>query len=426
MTIALIIAGLALVLSVGIPIAFGLGTLGLLMIELKGLSPLIIPQSLFGAIDSFVLLSVPLFLLMSNILLKAGVGKDLYGAVQSWIGHWPGGLAIATIVSCAIFSAISGTSVATVATVGVVAIREMTERGYDRRFTYGLLAAGGTLGILIPPSIPMIVYGAITEESIGSLFLAGIGPGLLMAGLFIVYSMLYASFGAGCRPAPRASWSERLSASIRALPTVGLALIMVGGIYSGIFTPTEASAVGCVAALVLAGPILRTLTLGKLKEAVHESMRTTVTIFLIIAGAQVFTMALTLYRVPQDVSLLISSNVSVPAMFVLVVCIALLIMGCFFESMSMLLIMVPVLFPALAPLGIDPILFAVIFVIMVECGLITPPLGLNLFIVQSIAGAPLRDVAMGSLPFVTIMLLTLVLVYAFPGIALHIPFQLWN
>ena len=206
----------------------------------------------------------------------------------AWVGHWPGGLAVATILSCGLFAAISGSSVATAATIGTVAIPEMEKRGYPRNFVLGMLAAGGTLGILIPPSIPMIVYGFITEESVLQLFLAGIGPGLMLVALFIAFAMVYARFSPDYQPSERASNQERLRASLRALPSFALAMVIVFGIYGGAFTPTEAAAVGFVFSLLITGVLLRTLTWQKLKEAVVDSMTTTVTILLIVAGAKIF------------------------------------------------------------------------------------------------------------------------------------------
>ena len=202
-------------LLASLPVAFSLGSLGLGMLLGGGFSPLMAPQAILSTLDGFILLAVPLFLLMSNILLYGGCGRDLYAAVQAWVGHWPGGLAIATIISCGIFAAISGVSVATAATIGVVAIPEMIERGYNKKFVYGLLAAGGTLGILIPPSLPMIVYGFITEESVISLFLAGIGPGLFLIALFIVYSIIYAHLFGGYTPSEKAPWDVRIKTSIK-------------------------------------------------------------------------------------------------------------------------------------------------------------------------------------------------------------------
>lgn len=424
MTAILVVLGLFALLFAGVPIAFALGGLGLVMLTVGGFSPLMVPQGLYSTVDSFILLAVPLFLLMSNILLKGGVGRDLFAAVQSWVGHWPGGLAVATIVSCGIFAAISGSSVATAATIGTVAIPEMIERGYARRFVLGLIAAGGTLGILIPPSIPMIVYGVITEESIIDLFLAGIGPGLLLCGLFIVYAMLMARMGGAYRPTPRAGWAERRAASLRAIPTFALAGVIIGGIYGGVFTPTEAAGIGFIGALLLTGAVLRSLTWRGLKNAVIDSMKTTVTIFLIIAGAKIFGKAITLYRIPQDISTVIATTFDEAGTFILAVSLVLLVIGLVLESLSMLLIMVPVLYPSLAVLGIDPIWFGILFVIMIECALITPPVGLNLYVIQAVGKARMAEVATGVWPFIVLMLFSVALIYALPEIALYIPFKL--
>ncbi len=424
MTALLILLLLLLLLAVGVPVAFALGGLGLVLLLAGGFSPLMAPQALLSTVDNFILLAVPLFLLMSNILLKGGIGRDLFAAVQAWVGHWPGGLAVATIISCALFSAISGSSVATAATVGTVAIPEMIQRGYERRFVLGLLAAGGTLGILIPPSIPMIIYGVVTEESIISLFLAGIGPGILLATLFILYAMAHAAWFGGYTPSPRASWKERRVATLRALPTFVLAVVVVGGLYIGAFTPTEASAVGFAGSLILTGPILRRLNRKILVEAVRNSMATTVTIFLILVGAKLFGKAITLYRLPQDLSSLIIQTFDTPAAFIAIAALVLLLMGCFLEALSMLLLMMPVLYPALLPLGIDPIWFGVFFVVMIECALITPPVGLNLFVIQAVARTSVADVALGVWPFIVIMLGTAVTLYLLPDIVLYIPFEL--
>ena len=421
MTTFLILAVLLILLLAGIPIAFTLGGLGLVLLALEGFNPIMIPQGLYSSIDNFILLAVPLFLLMSNILLKGGVGKDLFAAVQSWVGHWPGGLGVATITSCALFAAISGSSVATAATIGTVAIPEMTQRGYNRRFVLGLLAAGGTLGILIPPSIILIVYGVITEESIIGLFTAGIGPGIFLAVAFSVYSMVYARYKGQFEIAPKATWEERKRASIRAIPTVSLAAIVIFGIYFGIFTPTEAAGIGFVLALIITFG-MRRMTLEKIKEASIEAMQTTVTIFLIVASAKIFSKAVTLYRIPQDVSQMVIANFSEPWSFVLVICAVLLIMGFFLEALSMLLIMVPVIYPTLGIMGIDPIWFGIVFVIMVECALITPPVGLNLFVIQAVGNATLTEVSSGVWPFIVIMLSTVVVLYFWPALAMYLPY----
>ena len=411
-------------LLASLPVAFSLGSLGLGLLVTGGFSPLMAPQAILSTLDGFILLAVPLFLLMSNILLYGGCGKDLYSAVQAWVGHWPGGLAIATIVSCGIFAAISGVSVATAATIGVVAIPEMIERGYNKKFVYGLLAAGGTLGILIPPSLPMIVYGFITEESVIALFLAGIGPGVFLIGLFILFSIIYAHFFGGYTPSAPASWQARRQSMIKVAPTIGLASLILGGIYTGVFTPTEAAAVGFALALILTVGILRSLSFADFKKAVFEAMVTTAAILIIIAGAKIFGKAITLYRIPQEISMAIQMLINSKAMFILVVCIVLIAMGLVFETLSMVLIMVPVLLPAAMNMGIDPIWFGIFMVIMVECALITPPVGLNLYVIQSVSGAPLGDVAKGVLPFLALMLFTVFVMYVWPDLALYIPFKM--
>ncbi len=423
MTTFLILLALLGLLFIRVPVAFALGGLGLFLLWLKNINVVMVPQALYSTADSFVLLAVPLFLLMSNILLKGGVGKDLFNAVQSWVGHWPGGLGVATIISCALFSAISGSSVATAATIATVAIPEMINRGYSRPFVLGLLAAGGTLGILIPPSIPMILYGVITEESIVDLFMAGVGPGLMLTSLFVVYCFVFSFFDKKYIPSPRATWAQRRKASFRAFPTLLLAVVVIGGIYLGIFTPTESAGVGFALSLLIV-LFLRTLSWSDLKLAVMESMVTTITIFLIIAGAKVFGKAITLYRIPQEISLAITTNIGEPALFVLVVCAVLLIMGFFLESISMLLIMVPVLHPALGAMMLDPIWFGVLFVVMIECALITPPVGMNLFVIQAVAKVDLSEVVKGVWPFILMMFGTIVAIYLVPDIVLYIPFKL--
>ncbi len=411
-------------LLASLPVAFSLGSLGLGMLLGGGFSPLMAPQAILSTLDGFILLAVPMFLLMSNILLYGGCGRDLYAAVQAWVGHWPGGLAIATIISCGIFAAISGVSVATAATIGVVAIPEMIERGYNKKFVYGLLAAGGTLGILIPPSLPMIVYGFITEESVISLFLAGIGPGLFLIALFIVYSIIYAHLFGGYTPSEKAPWDVRIKTSIKVAPTIALASLILGGIYTGIFTPTEAAAVGFSLAIILTVVLMRSLSFKDFKRAVFEAMITTAAILIIIAGAKIFGKAITLYRIPQDISYLIQTYVDSKTLFVIVVCVVLVTMGLVFETLSMVLIMVPVLLPAAMGMGIDPIWFGIFMVVMVECALITPPVGLNLYVIQSVSGAPLGDVAKGVLPFLFLMIFTVAVMYVWSDLVLYIPFKL--
>jgi C4-dicarboxylate transporter DctM subunit len=424
MTVIMVLGVMFALLLAGLPVAFSLGVLGLGMLVIGGFSPLMAPQAILSTLDGFILLAVPLFLLMSNILLRGGCGKDLFSAVQAWVGHWPGGLAVATIVSCGIFAAISGVSVATAATIGVVAIPEMIKRGYNKNFVYGLLAAGGTLGILIPPSLPMIVYGFVTEESVISLFLAGIGPGIFLISLFIIFSIIYSKFFGGYKPVPAASWEDRKKHSIKVLPTIMLAVLILGGIYTGVFTPTEAAAVGFSLALFLTTILLRSLTFDDFKKALFESMVTTAAILVIIAGAKIFGKAIALYRIPQDISMFIEATIQSKAIFMITVCLILVAMGLVFETLSMVLIMVPVLLPAAMSMGVDPIWFGIFMVIMVECALITPPVGLNLYVIQSVAKTQLGEVAKGVIPFLIMMIFTVFIMYIWPDLALYIPFKL--
>ena len=403
MTILLVLTLMFVLLLSGLPVSFSLGFLGLSMLIFGGFSPLMAPQAILSTLDGFILLAVPLFLLMSNVLLKGGCGKDLFNAVQAWVGHWPGGLAVATIISCGIFAAISGVSVATAATIGVVAIPEMIKRGYNKNFVYGLLAAGGTLGILIPPSLPMIVYGFITEESVIALFLAGIGPGIFLISLFIIYSIVFSQFFGGFKKLEPSSWEVKKNTSKKVIPTIILAVLILGGIYTGVFTPTEAAAIGFSLSLIITVLILKTLTWADFKEAVFESMVTTAAILIIVACAKTFGKAIALYRIPQDISYFISSTIDTKALFMVVVCIILVAMGLVFETLSMVIIMVPVLLPAAMAIGVDPIWFGIFMVIMVECALITPPVGLNLYVIQSVAKTQLGEVAKGVFPFICLL-----------------------
>ncbi|MDP7061045.1 MAG: TRAP transporter large permease subunit [Candidatus Marinimicrobia bacterium] len=421
MEAVLILGGLLTLFIFRVPVAFALGGLGVFLLWWMGFNLNGVPQRLYGTMDSFELLAVPLFLLMSNVLLKGGVGKDLFSAVQSWVGHWPGGLGIATILSCGIFSAISGSSVATAATIGTVAMPEMENRGYERSFIFGLLAAGGTLGIMIPPSIPLIIYGVVTESSIPTLFLAGIGPGLSLIAVFIAFS-IYSAKKSGFQPAAKANLRERVQASIMAFPTIGLAVAIIGSIYMGLATPSESAGVGFILSLMITFAMGR-MNWKRMVEAVEDSMKTTIMVFLIVAGAKVFSYAITLYRIPQDISQLITEYISNPSIFILTVGIVLLFMGFFLESLSMLLIMVPVLFPSLVAMMVDPIWFGIFFVLLIETALITPPVGMNLFVIQAVGKTSLQEVVKGAWPFSIIMLSMAVILWFLPQIALYIPYN---
>ena len=423
MTTTLILIALFSILFLGIPIAFALGTIGLSLMLLGDISPLMLPQTFYSVGDNFVLLSVPMFLMMSNILLKAGIGEDLFNFAQSWVGHFPAGLAVATVLSCAIFAAISGSSVATAATISTVAFPAMIKRGYHRNFTLGILAAGGTLGILIPPSIPMIVYAFVAEESVLSMFLAGIGPGILLSIFFILFSIFYVIFFNKEVQNIRSTLEERVFHTKKGLPILLMAFVMLGGIYAGIYTPTEAGGVGFMISLIYV-IVKKRLDFKGFIDAGLETMKTTVTIFIIIAGAKIFGKAISLYRIPQDISAMIVSTIDERGMFILVVCITLLILGFIMETLSLILIMMPIFSISIAAMNIDIIWFGIIFTLMIECALITPPVGLNIYVLQAIGNAKMGEIGKGVAPFVLIMLFTVFIIYLFPDIALYIPFKL--
>lgn len=417
----LIIAALFVLLFSGLPVGITLTLLGTVLLLFKGIPLAAVPMEFLGSINNFILLAVPVFLLTSNILLKAGVAKDLFDAVQRWVGNVRGGLAIATIISCGIFAAVSGSSVAVAAMIGTVAVPEMTKRGYDKRFVMGTLAAGATLGILIPPSIPLIIYSAVAETSTASMFLAGVGPGIFLIAAFLVYSVTKSFMGGA--PVSEAGVSDgrsRFAVSMQALPTVIIALTMIIGIYAGVFTPTESAAIGMAMTLIYVFSSKR-LNFADLRGAVRGAGSTTANLLLIIAGANVFGKAIMLYRIPYDISEWIAGNIESAALFIIVVTLVLLVLGLFLEGIAMILIVLPVLMPSLEVHDIDPIWFGIYFVIMIELALITPPVGMNLFVIQSVARAKLKDVMYGALPYASILLGTVIVLYFFPQIVLYIP-----
>lgn len=419
-----ILLGLLILLFGSIPVGIALAGMGTILLWVQGLPLSGIPQEFFTSVNSFTLLAVPIFLLTSQILLKAGAAKVLFDAVQGWVGGMRGGVAVAAIISCGLFAAISGSSVAVAAMIGTVAIPEMISRGYEKRFVMGTLAAGATLGILIPPSIPLIIYAEVAHVSTADMFLAGVGPGVLMIGLFLIYCVLMSYTGAAPRTERNSiTRRERNVSTLKALPVVGIAGVMIVGIYSGIFTPTESAAVGLTLTLLYVLILRKGIALSELNSSVRSAGVTTASLLLIISGANVFGKAITLYRIPYDVSMWITENIQTVAVFIIVVSLVLLILGLFLEGIAMILIVLPVLLPSLQVHGLDPIWFGIYFVIMIELALITPPVWMNLFVIQSVARSNLADVMVGALPFVGLMLIAVVLIYFLPGIVLFLPFM---
>lgn len=421
----MILAGFSLfiifLLVIGMPVAFTLSVAGILgiiqFVDVSFLSQ--VPVIAYKTLDSYVLTSVPLYILMSQIMLTGRVGSGLFELGSKWMGHLPGGLGIATIFACAIFAAISGSSVATAVTIGAMAIPEMLKRGYDRKLVVGSVAAGGTLGILIPPSIPMILYGTITDESVGKLFMSGVVPGALQTVLFICY-IVFASWD---KPRePRSSHAEKMKSLRENIWGLFLPVIIIGGIYTGIFTPTEAAAVGTVYALAITFFVYRSVTIQDMPAILRATIKTSCMIFSIMIGAMLFGYILTILQVPQALMRLVTEGDLNRWIVMLGINIMLLILGCVLETVSIILITLPMLYPIIKALGFDPIWFNVVFLINMELALITPPVGMNLFVIKGISeDSSIQDIIAGAAPFAAIMVFEILLLCFVPEIATWLP-----
>lgn len=421
----MILAGFSLfiifLLVIGMPVAFTLSVAGILgiiqFVDVSFLSQ--VPVIAYKTLDSYVLTSVPLYILMSQIMLTGRVGSGLFELGSKWMGHLPGGLGIATIFACAIFAAISGSSVATAVTIGAMAIPEMLKRGYDRKLVVGSVAAGGTLGILIPPSIPMILYGTITDESVGKLFMSGVVPGALLTVLFICY-IVFASWD---KPRePRSSHAEKMKSLRENIWGLFLPVIIIGGIYTGIFTPTEAAAVGTVYALAITFFVYRSVTIQDMPAILRATIKTSCMIFSIMIGAMLFGYILTILQVPQALMRLVTEGDLNRWIVMLGINIMLLILGCVLETVSIILIILPMLYPIIKALGFDPIWFNVVLLINMELALITPPVGMNLFVIKGISeDSSIQDIIAGATPFAAIMVFEILLLCFVPEIATWLP-----
>lgn len=372
--------------------------------------------------SNYNLMVIPLFVLMGNLASLSGMSSDLYRLAYALVGRWRGGLASATVVGCAGFAALSGSSLASAITMGQVALPEMRRYKYDDKLATGSIAAGGTLGILIPPSTGFVIYAILTEQSIGQLFIAGILPGILLTGLFVIAITLVTRARPEAGPAgPSTSRQEQGQALIQAIPIMVIALLTIGGIYGGIFTPVEAAGVGAFMALVVA-LLRKSLTLKSLNDALLNSVRTTAMAFLILIGAHVLTPFFALTHIPDALAnLLLSFNLG-PTGVLLFILLTYIVLGTFMEGLAMLVLTLPIVFPLITTLGFNPIWFGVVAVIVLEMGLISPPVGMNVYMVKSIAeDVPMGDIFRGILPFWVAMLICLLLLVLFPQIAMVLP-----
>mgnify|MGYP001556032738 CR=1 FL=1 len=419
---------LLIVLLIGIPVAFALIAVAMASITILGggFDALgLVAPTLWSSIASFTLTAVPLFILMGAIISASGMGARLYGALATLMAGVPGGLTVATTLACTIMAAVSGSSVATAGAIGRFSVLEMRRFGYRDETACGAVAAGGTLGILIPPSIPLIVYGIIAQESIGKLFIAGIVPGIIMACSFIVYQVWIARRAAKKSPVAareRVTVRERLAALKHIVPVAILVWVILGTIYQGIATPTEAAALGVLASLLLSGIIYRELSWAKIVLILRETAKGSVMVLMIIGGAMLFGYAMTTSNVAPTLSRVVAELSVPPWIAFITINLLLIFLGCFMETLSIIVITAPILIPIILAFGWDPIWFGIIMVINMEMALITPPVGLNLFVVQGVVeDVPLTRIIVGTMPYVFIMAAVLLLVGVFPELAIFLP-----
>lgn len=415
---------LVALVAFAVPIAASLGWLGLALQYLDSPMPLhrALGDMVWQTGTDFLLVAIPMFVLLGEILLRAGITERMYDGIVKWLGWLPGGLMHSNIGSSALFAATSGSSVATAATIGTVAIPQIEKRGYNEPLFLGTIAAGGTLGILIPPSINLILYGLLTDTSVPELYLAGFLPGFLLAVLFMLTVVVLCLWKSGWGGAPiKASWSERINALPSLIPPIGIFLVVVGSIYAGLATPTEAASLGVVAAMILAA-FNKKLTIDMLRQAVEGTMRTTSMIMLIILAAVFLNFVLSVIGLTQALADFVTGLGLTPFQTMLMIVAILVLLGCFMETLSMLLITAPLITPIVVALGYDPVWFGILLMVLLETALITPPIGINLYVVQGVRGrGEMLDVMKGALPFVVTMFAMVALLLAFPQIALWLP-----
>jgi len=424
--ILLVLVLLLVFMALAIPVAASLGVLGLALEHFYSPLPLVraMGEVTWSASTEFLLVSVPLFILLGEILLRSGFAERMYGALVHWVSWLPGGLMHSNIAACGLFAATSGSSVATAATVGTVALPESRRFGYNERLFLGTLAAGGTLGILIPPSINMIIYAVLTNSSVPQLYLAGIVPGIVLVLIFM------ATIVAIClvRPAwgghaVRSNWRQRIFGLIHLVPPLGIFMLVVGSIYAGVATPTEAASLGVLGALGLAALAGR-LSFSMLREAFEGTMRSTAMLMLIVMAAYFLNFVISAIGLTTQLTDFIQGlGLPRPAMLLAVI-VFYVVLGCFMETLSMMITTIPIIAPVMFALGFDPVWFGILVILLIETALVTPPVGINLFVVQNLrASGSLNDVIIGTAPFVLALFAMILLISVAPDVALWLPRQ---
>ena len=421
--LGILIMFVLLVLRVPVAFAmFAVGFAGITILDSSRSAFSLLASESFTLASSPELVVIPLFILMGNVASVTGMSQRLYDAAYAITGQFRGGLASATVIGCGGFAALSGSSVASALTMGKVALGQMDRFNYNTRLSTGVVAAGGTLGILIPPSTGFVIYAILTEQSIGRLFLAGVLPGILLLLLFIVMIMVICYFKPDFGPAgPKTNFQEKSKAILGAGPIVAVILLTIGGIYGGLFSPVEAAAVGA-GFVILVGFVSRSLNIRMLWKAARDAVVTTATVMLILIAAHMINPFMALSHIPTAVGEFLSMlDLGVTGTLILILMIY-LVLGCFLEGFAMLVLTLPIFFPIIMQLGIDPIWFGVLTVLTLEMGLISPPVGINVFIVKSVApNVELGDIFRGVLPFWLMMILAVALLMAFPQIVLVLP-----
>lgn len=422
------IAGMIIMLILmfmGVPIGFcmsAVGTVGMMYVVNTSAGLTLLQTTPFDTTCSYDLTVVPLFILMGAIAFRSGISKDLYMMVYRWLGHLPGGLAIATIGACGGFAAVSGSSLATAATMGMVSLPEMKNRQYSPALATGCIAAGGTLGILIPPSVVLIIYGFLTTQPISTLFMAGFLPGLLQVILYMVTVYLICKKNPTMGPpGQRSSMRDRVLSLKNTWGVIFLFLVVIGGLYLGIFTPTEAGGIGAFGAFLFI-VIRGKFNLKNISESLKDSVKTTAMSFIVLMGAMFLGYFLTVTQLPTALSEVVSNLSLNRYVILLMILIVYLLLGCVMDSLSIVLITVPIFFPVVQALGFNPIWFGIIMVRVVEIGMITPPVGINVFIIKGVApDVPMHTIFKGIMPFLAADIIHLLLLIAIPEIALFLP-----
>lgn len=411
---------------IGMPVAISLGLSSLLTIAFFAQDSLAsLTIKLYETSEHYTLLAIPFFILAGALMSTGGVAKRMVDFAIAAVGHMRGGLAIASILACMLFAAVSGSSPATVVAVGSIVIAGMVRNGYPQAFAAGVICNAGTLGILIPPSIVMVVYAAVTDVSVGRMFMAGVIPGILL-GLMLMFAVHWRVKKLHIQPNPRQSLGVVLTKLRESMWGLALLVIIMGGIYGGVFTPTEAAAVSAVYALFVVVFIYRDLKISQLPKVFVDASRTTVMLMFIVANAMLFAHVLTTERIPQAIAEHIVAFGMAPWMFLLVVNVILLIAGNFMEPTGIILILAPIFFPIATHLGIDPIHLGIIMVVNMEIGMVTPPVGLNLFVTSGITGMSIMQVTRAALPWLMVLLTFLAIITYVPQVTLALPNLLFN